>query len=368
MQVIISLIIKEFKQIFRSKAMVGILFIIPIVQTFILGFATENEVKNIKIMIADLDRSTYSQELVRQLEHSDRFIVVAKAANPNEINQAISDWKVRIGLVIPAGFEKDIYRQQVPNIAVIMDGIDGNSTGIALGYLQQIIVSFAKSTPARVVPKVSSLQVDERMWYNLNMRGAQFMVPGIVVILVTAVSMMLSSMSLVREKEIGTLEQLMVTPINKWQLLTGKLLPFLFLSFVELFLALGIAQQIFSIHMEGSYVLLALCAFSYLFATLGLGILISTFTSSQQQAMFFSWFFLVFCIMLSGLFIPIDNMPYSIRQVTWLNPMRYFVTLMREIFQKGNTLTYLWKELAVMSAYGVGIFLVSVAKFHKKLN
>ncbi|MCK4560188.1 MAG: ABC transporter permease, partial [Calditrichia bacterium] len=212
------------------------------------------------------------------------------------------------------------------------------------------------------------IQMEERMWFNEDLDNAQYMIPGIIAVLITVVSMMLSSINLVREKEIGTLEQLMVTPLKRHELLIGKILPFLILTFVELGIVLIFGQIIFSVQVKGSYLLLASLSFLFLFTTLGLGIFISTITSTQQQAMFVSWFILVFMIMVSGFFIPIDNMPGFMQKLTYLSPMRYYLYIVRDIIQKDASLFYLLKDVIPMTIYGLLIFVASTIKFQKRIS
>ncbi|MCB0264111.1 MAG: ABC transporter permease, partial [Calditrichaeota bacterium] len=296
----------------------------------------------------------------------------------------------------PPDFQRDLQRNQQPDLQIIVDGLDGNTAGVAIGYAQGILTEYAAkylqnprqqtalmaalsassgdgeslqnqlSAAQRNRPHTVSMQ--QRMWYNLNLDSAQYMVPGIVALLLTIISMMLSSISLVREREIGTLEQLMVTPLKRYQLLLGKLLPFLILAFIEFFVVLQAAQIIFSIHMQGSYVLLGWMTLLYLFTTLGLGVFVSTVTGSQQQAFFVSWFFLVFMIMMSGLFIPIENMPQILQKLTYLNPLRYFIAIVRDVFQKGATAPFLIREALPMALLGLLIFTFSVLNFRKRVQ
>lgn len=223
-------------------------------------------------------------------------------------------------------------------------------------------MQFSGGHSARIV------QLEERMWFNENLDNAQYMIPGIICVLLTVISMMLSSINLVREKEIGTLEQLMVTPIKKYQLLLGKILPFLILTFIELGIVMFLGRLIFSVDVRGSYMLLAGLSFLFLFTTLGIGIFISTITNTQQQAMFVSWFFMVFMIMISGFFIPIDNMPDFIQKLTYLNPMRYYLYIVRDIIQKDADLIYLLKDAIPMTLYGLLIFAASTLKFQKRVS
>jgi ABC-2 type transport system permease protein len=366
LQPIIYLIRKEFRQVFRTREMIMMLFIMPIIQTLILGFAITSEVKHLKLLVVDLDDSRTSRELVRRFTRNDRFDVVGYSPDVRAVAEDIRKWRAQAGLVIPRGFEQDWKNGLKPQVGLAMDAIDGNTAGVAAAYAQQILAGFAATLVPAGTP--NPWAVEDRMWYNPGLVNAQFMIPGLVVIIVTMVSMMMSSMALVKEKEIGTLEQLMVTPITKLQLLIGKLFPFLALTFVELAVSLTAGQLLFGIRMNGSYLLLAGLALLYLFTTLGIGLLVSTLTQTQQQAMFFSWFFMVFMILLSGLFIPIENMPPVIGKITLLNPMRYFVAIMREIFQKADTLTHMWRDVLPMTAYGMTIFTVAVVAFRKRVR
>ncbi|RMG33465.1 MAG: ABC transporter permease, partial [Methanobacteriota archaeon] len=309
----------------------------------------------------------------RAFTQTDRFDLIGYLNSIEEVKTAIHSWEAQIALVIPPHFGKQLQRKQQPEIQLIADGLDGNTAGVALGYARSILSGISQRllwSPAfRVKLKnVHLASMEERLWYNPNINNAQYMVPGIVVVLLTLIPSMLTAMSLVREKEIGTLEQLLVTPLKKQYLLMGKLLPFLILAIVEMILVLKAAEYIFDIRMQGSYTLLGGLALLYLFTTLGLGIMVSTITHTQQQAMFVSWFFMVFMLLMSGLFIPIENMPPVLQKITYLNPMRYFMYIIRDIFQKASTLPYLWKDILPMTILGVSIFSVSVLTFHKRVG
>ncbi len=372
MQAIRALMRKEFAQVFRTKEMLALIFGIPLIQMTVLGFTITNEVKHISLIIADRDNSVISRQIGQAFTQTDRFDFLGFESDFDKIMERVHDWDAQMALVIPPNFARDIRRGRKPAIQVVVDGLDGNTAGIALGYAQgiltrqagEIAIGLLRKNPVTPQPQINPLF---RLWYNMNLDSAQFMVPGIVVVLLTIISMMLSAMSLVKEKEIGTLEQLMVTPLHKYQLLLGKILPFLLLAFFELGLVMFAAQWIFNIHMHGSYVLLFVLAFFYLFTTLGLGIFVSTITGTQQQAMFVSWFFMLFLLLLSGLFIPIENMPQAVKILTYLNPMRYFMYIMRDIFQKGAGFTQLLVDIIPMTVYGVLIFTVSVLKFRKRV-
>jgi ABC-2 type transport system permease protein len=372
MQQIISILKKEFKQIFRTREMVAVIFGIPLIQMVILGFTITNEVKNVSLLIADQDNSQMSREVVRAFGQTDRFNIIAYELDRNIIEQEIQSWRAQMAIIIPQNFSRDMQRSQKPAIQILVDGLDGNTAGVAIGYAQGILSQLAKNSfipaaPGMATQKQHAVQSEERMFYNLNLDNAQYMIPGIVVVLLTIISMMLSAVNLVREKEIGTLEQLLVTPLTRSQLLFGKLLPFLILTFIELFIVMICAKFIFSIHVQGSYLLMGALAALFLFTTLGLGIFVSTITSTQQQAMFVAWFMMVFMIMMSGFFIPIENMPDILQKTTYLNPMRYFLYITRDIIQKGASFRYLLSDVIPMTVYGLVIFILSVMNFHKRL-
>jgi ABC-type multidrug transport system permease subunit len=372
MQPILSMLKKEFKQIFRTREMMAIIFGVPLAQMVILGYTITNEVKNISLLIADNDRSTISREIMQSFEHTDRFHIIGYEYDQQKIKDAIQNWQAQLVIVIPVNFGRDLIRNSKPELQLLVDGLDGNSAGIALGYAQGILYQWAETylNSFSVKPSVLNahqIVMQDRVWYNLNLDNAQYMIPGIVVVLVSVISMMLSGINLVREKELGTLEQLMVTPLKRYQLLLGKIVPFLILTFIEMAVVMTAAQFIFSVKVQGSYLLLALLAFLFLFSTLGLGIFVSTITSTQQQAMFVAWFFMVFMLMMGGFFIPIANMPPILQKITYLNPMRYFLSILRDIFQKGSTLRYLMIDIIPMTLYGFLIFTISVIKFHKRV-
>jgi len=363
---------KEFAQIFRTREMVAIIFGIPMIQMIILGFTITNEVKNVSLLIVDQDNSHVSREIARAFSNTDRFVVFDYDTDVQNVKEAIHNWKVQAALVIPSNFGRDLIRKQKPEIQILVDGVDGNTAGVAMSYAQGILTNFARShlaNPSQIKLHKDShiVQIEDRMWFNPNLDNAQYMIPGIVVTLITIISMMLSAINLVREKEIGTLEQLMVTPLKRYQLLVGKLLPFLILTFIEMGVVMTVAYIVFSVKVSGSLFLLAGMATLFLFATLGLGILVSTISATQQQAMFISWFFMVFMMLMSGFFIPIENMPTVLQKITYLNPLRYFMFIVRDIIQKGSPFQYLLVDAVPMTVYGLTIFIIAILNFHKRV-
>lgn len=388
MQAILYLLQKEFRQVFRDRAMLFIMFAAPVVQTIVLGFAMTVDVKNIKIVIYDADKSAISREICRRFEANPYFTFLGYAESPAEIRSRLDKWQAQAGLFIEPNFARKLQRREKPAIQIVLDGLDGNSAGIAMGYVQGVISEFAEniaipgsapfvvspsgsgseSSHRLAIPQAMPLVAETRFWYNLNLNSKNFMVPGLVGVLLTLVTMFLTSMGLVREKEIGTLEQLMVTPITSMQLITGKVLPFLLIGLVELNIMLAVAFIVFDLQLAGSYLLLVCVSLLYFLTTLGLGVFISTLAETQQQAMFISWFFMIFIILMSGFLTPIANMPEFWQNVTYLNPARYFVNLIREIFLKATPLPYLWGEIIPLGVFGLLIISASALKFRKRIS
>ncbi len=398
MQPILYLIQKEFRQIFRDRSMVFIMFFAPIVQMIVLGFAITVDVTNVKTIIADYDKSVASRELARGFENNPYFSVLGRADGTTEIRQQIDSWQAQMAIVIPRDFGRDLQRGLRPGVQIIADGIDGNTAGIALGYARGVLsdyiaqLSVTRTRMPHAQPgfvatnsnsngnsthiqgsltppaKISIVDPQTRMWHNLDLESKNYMVPGLIAVLLTMISLFLSSMGLVREKELGTLEQLMVTPIKTWQLILGKVLPFLILGFCELGLMLAVAFVAFQLEVAGSIALIFGLASLYLLSTLGLGLFISTLAQTQQQAMFISWFFMIFMIFMSGFLFPIENMPDFVQKLTYLDPMRYFVIILREIFLKGSAAEFLVEEIALLVVFAVAILTMSTLKFQKRIS
>ena len=385
MKQVLYLIQKEFRQVFRDKPMLFIIFFVPVVQMVVLGFAITIDVKNVSTVIVDFDRSSLSREIARRFQNSPYFDVKGHTSSLSKVRSGLDDWRFQLAVVVPRHFGRDVERGLRPGVQILVDGVDGNTAGIALGYATGLLGDLAtvtvraasrsvvttsgataSSTPA-AVPGISSVVPETRLWYNLDLESKNYMVPGLIAVLLTIISMFLTSMGLVREKEMGTLEQLLVTPIRTWQLILGKVLPFLMLSFVELVLMLIIAFLVFGLTIEGSVLLLFCLAGLYLLSTLGLGIFISTLAQTQQQALFIAWFFMVFLIFMSGFLFPIENMPFFIQKLTYLDAMRYFMTIVREIFLKGSPPRFLLGEIAILAGIGACILFLSSLRFRKRV-
>ena len=357
---------KEFKQIFRNKTMVGLIFGMPILQLFILSYAADFEVKNINIFIEDNDKTPVSLELIHKIGSSNYFDI-KDVATYNEGLKLVERNKADVILTIPQEFEKKINTGESTNLAITVDAINGSKAGITINYLQNIIQQFSKQqlTSKIKIDVIPGIDVINRNWYNPTLDYKVFMVPGILVLLITMISLFLSSMNIVREKEIGTIEQLNVTPIKKREFVIGKLLPFLVLGILEFTIGLLIATFWFHTPIEGSVPLLYGFTTVYLILILGMGMFISTFTDTQQQAMFIAWFFSVIFILMSGLFTPIESMPHWAQIISDFNPIKYYVDVIRLVMLKGSSFANVSHQFAIIVIYAIVLNTLAILNYRK---
>ncbi len=375
MRKIIFIMQKEFIQVLRDKLMLRAIFIMPIIQMLILGYTITTDIKRTPVVICDLNNSFISRELTNGFKHSEYFNIKYYEKSRDQVANYLDQAKAAIALVIPHNFSKDLYRNQKPVVQILVDGQDSNSSLIAMGYANNIIQSFIKEKiqeklqqNPQIANKIHFVNPETRIWYNPNLVAQNYMVPGIIVILLTIITTMLTGMGIVREKEIGTLEQLMVTPIKPYQLMIGKTVPFAILGFLEIIFALFIAKLWYNIPILGNLGLLGLFALIFMFTTLGIGIFISTISKTQQQAMFLAWFMMLFALLMSGFLFPIENMPQFLQYFTYINPVRYFMTVVRELFLKGSGLSYLWPQGLVMLVFSLVIISLSALRFQKRIK
>ncbi|HED09388.1 MAG TPA: ABC transporter permease [Caldithrix abyssi] len=374
MKRIYYLVRKEFRQILREPAYIGILFIMPVVQIILLGYAITTDVKNIKVGIVDLDQSPMSERLVEAYTRNNSFIYYGSTDDERVLIRWLDDGRISLGMVIPLHFQRDLINGRQPDVQMVLDGVDGNSAGVVAAYAAQVTVALQKEWLPKVPPlqkKAAALHIttiEPRMWYNPDLKSVNNIVPGIIATLLTMVTLLVTAMSIVREKELGTLEQLMVTPLRKGELMIGKIIPFEIAGFLLVNVSILAAGWIFGIWIVGSVWTLYLMSLIFSLSTLGVGILTSTMARTQQQAMFIAWFFMVFSLLLSGFFIPIKNMPDIIQGLTYLNPMRYFMVVIREIYLKGTPLEFLWKEGVAMLTFGVASFVLATVRFSKRIG
>ncbi|WP_430399158.1 ABC transporter permease [Flavobacterium sp.] len=362
MKTILFIIQKEFKQIFRNKSMLPIIFILPLMQLVILSNAASFEVKNIKFSYIDNDHSSASRELISKFQASNYFNIISQFPSKKEANLQMQKGNVDIILEIPIHFERNLIKQQNTNLSVSINAIDGAAAGVSNVYITQIISGYNQSiqTQLQTYNQGSFVQPESIMtipsfWYNKTLNYKTFMVPGILVLLVTMLSLFLSSMNIVREKEVGTLEQINVTPIKKHQFIIGKLFPFWVIGLMVLTVGLTIAKLVFNVPILGNIFLIYGFTSIYLILILGIGLFISNHTETQQQAMFIAWFFTVIFILMSGLFTPIESMPNWAQKVTLLNPIRYFVEVIRMVMLKGAGFSDIKNQIAIITIYAFAI-------------
>ena len=359
MRTIGFIIQKEFKQIFRNKGMLPIIFVMPMVQLLILANAATFEIKNIKFAYLDNDRSPTSRALLEKFNASTYFNVLTDYASGKQANSAMLKGDVDVVLEIPPYFEKDLINDKHNQLGLTINAIDGATAGVESVYVSQIVQSFNKNIRTELMQfsdnlvKPVQITTIPSFWYNETLNYKTFMVPGILVLLVTMITLFLSGMNIVREKEIGTLEQINVTPILKRQFIIGKLFPFWIIGMGLLTIGLIIAKLVFDIPIVGSLVLMYAYTSIYIFVVLGIGLFISNFTDTQQQAMFIAWFFMVIFILMSGLFTPIESMPKWAQAITEFNPIKYFVEVMRMVMLKGSSFTDILPQFAKTLVYAI---------------
>ena len=374
MKTILFIIQKEFKQIFRNKGMLPIIFILPMLQLVILSNAASFEVKNIKFSYIDNDHSSQSRNLISKFEASNYFDVLQQFSSKKQADIAMEKGTVDVILEIPNHFERNLLKYKKENLSLSINAIDGAAAGVTNVYIMQIISGFNQNIQTELMQfkdadfvQPVSIETIPSFWYNKTLNYKTFMVPGILVLLVTMLTLFLSSMNIVREKEVGTLEQINVTPIKKHQFIIGKLFPFWVLGLVILTVGLIIAKVIFNVPILGNIFLIYGFTAIYLILILGIGLFISNHTETQQQAMFIAWFFTVIFILMSGLFTPIESMPKWAQNMTLFNPIRYFVEVIRMVMLKGATFQDVKTQLGIIFVYAFAINGLAVWSY-KKVN
>jgi ABC-2 type transport system permease protein len=375
---------KEFSQTLRDPRRRALLFAPPLIQLILFGYAVNMDVEHTRTAWMDLDRTVESRELLASFIGSQYFKVVATPEHEEDITSLVDNRDVQAVVRILPGFARDIYRGETASVQVLVDGTNSNTASIISGYASHIIAGYASKVlaaqkNAQLVPRteaiggpiaslIPTLTVESRVWFNPDLASRVYFVPGVIVNIIALITIMLTAMSIVREKEIGTMEQLMVTPIRPIELILGKLLPFAIIGIFEVALVVTAALFIFKTPMRGSLFLLFFCAVLFLLSTLGIGLFISTISRTQQQSMMSSFFFFMPAMLLSGFAFPIRNMPEFVQYITYLNPVRYFMQIVRGIFLKGVGVEALWQEMSALAVFGIVILGVSAMRFHKRLD
>lgn len=368
------MLIKESLQIFRDPKMRGIIFVMPVLQVLVFGYAVTLDVEHIRTAIYDLDNSVASREFVARFERSGYFDVVRRVQSADELKRLIDRGEVAAAFQINSGFADDLRLGRIAEVQLIVDGTDSNTAGVVLDYSGKIAMQISQDVLITRFTRVRGafetpgrIELETRTWFNENLESRNFYVPGVIAIVVMLITLMLTSMAVVREKEIGTIEQIMVTPITPAEFILGKTLPFALIGFADVVLVTVVGVFWFDVPIRGSLLLLFGATALYLMTTLGIGLLISTVSRTQQQAMMSAFFFYCPAVLLSGFMFPIANMPQVVQWLTYLNPLRYFLVVVRGIFLKGVGPEILWPQMLALALLGVAMLWLASSRFQKTL-
>lgn len=368
------MLVKEFIQILRDPRMKGVIVLMPIVQAMVFGYTVSTDVSNVRTAIFDLDGTAESRELVARFVDSAWFRVVERVDTDARAQDLMDRGQVRAVIRMNAGFGEAVRNGRGAQVQVLVDGTNSSTAGLVLNYAGAITGRFnetvvterlARATGTK--PGTSSIALVSRAWFNENLESRRFYVPGVIALIVALVTLMLSSMAVVREKEIGTIEQIMVTPIRQVEFILGKTIPFALIAYLDVFLITGIAVFWFDVPIRGGLPLLFVATTLFLMSTIGIGLLISTVSRTQQQAMMSAFFFYFPAVLLSGFMFPIANMPTVVQWLTLANPLRYFLVIIRGVFLKGVGLSVLWEQMAALAVLGLAMLGLASSKFKKTL-
>lgn len=377
------LIRKEFLQIFRDRTLVGMLFIMPMVQLLILSNAATFEVKSARVYVVDRDHSDMSRGVVNRLAASGRFIPSGVSSSMQQADEAMLDRRVEMILVLPEGFERDLMRNRRAFAQIVLNAEDGSAAGVIQSYAGEILASYSAELGAEISPSPAAIgarsgapphpgqpviEVSRRGWYNPELDYRDYMIPGILVQLVTMVGTLLTAMNIVREKESGTLDQLNVTPVTRSTFIAAKLLPLWSLGMLELAMGLTLARVVFDVPMRGSLAIVFLAAALYLVAALGVGLWVSTVVETQQQAMFVTFAILMVYLLMSGLFTPVRGMPHWAQYAAYFNPVMHFTQLMRAVLLKGAGFVDVSQQLGVLAVSGAVVLTLAVRQYRKRAD
>jgi ABC-2 type transport system permease protein len=366
MQRLRFLVWKEFLELRMNPRLFGVVIVAPIIQLTLLGYAATTDVHDVPVVVADGDRSALSRELIAAFAASRNFSIVATVTTVEGIEPFLERGTAWLALSIPAGYGEAVEAGRGATVQLVADGTDSNSTTVALGHATSLIGGHARELLARAGRPAPGVEARVRVWFNPRVESRFFMLPGVLALVLLVVTANLASMAIVREKELGTLEQLNVTPLRRWELIVGKLLPYGAIALVDVVLVVAVAVGWFEVPLRGSFLLLFAMCVLYVFSTLALGLFISTISNTQQQAMMTAtFFFLTPMIYLSGFIFPIENMPGVIQQFTYLIPLRYFLVIVRGIFLKGIGLELLWPQALALTAWGLAVLALAVGRSRK---
>lgn len=360
-----AIVAKEFRQVFRDPRMRVMLFLAPVLQLFVFGYAANTDIMHIRLDVLDRDHSPLSRTLVSRFVGSGYFTLVREVDTAAEAERDLDAGRASVFLDLPPALEGRAIAGKDPAVLLAVDGTDANTAGLTLGYASQITAAYARAQkPAGAPP----LTLESRAWYNENLESKNFYMPSLLAQIITAVTLMLTAMAIVREREVGTLEQLLVTPIRPIELILGKTLPFATIGVVDAAVSLAVVVGYFHVPLRGDLGLFFALVVLYMLTTLSGGLLISTISRTQQQAMMGGFLFLFPAILLSGFMFPTDNMPLPVRVLSYLDPLRYMMDALRALFLKGAGLALLWPDFFALGALGAAILAAAVWRFSATLE
>jgi len=362
---------KELRQLFRDPMMVRLMFGPPLLQLMVFGYAVNTDIRDTRTFILDQDRTAVSRRLVEGLTASNYFVVVGRGERPDDVTQALDHGRATIGIDIPQGFAADLASGRGARVQVLVDGTSANSANVAQGYVGLIVQRLSQNlggAGAQGHGGAPGVDLRARAWFNPDLKSRVYNVPAVAGLIVMLMGLSLTSMAVVREREIGTLEQLMVSPLKPIELIVGKTLPPVLVAVADLCLVASVAILWFHVPMRGSVLLLAAGSMCFILAAVGAGLLISTMASTQQEAFMSMFFFMMPTIILGGFMFPVANMPVFFQWLSLLDPLRHYLELVRGIFLKGAGLDALWKQLAALAVMGPGLLWFAVTRFHKTIE
>ena len=365
MRTLLFLLRKEFLQIFRDRLMVGQMVLMPIIQLLLLSSAATFEVKIARLYVVDRDHTVASRALVERLRASGRFVVAGGSSSMQRADAALMARDAGAILVIPTDFERSLVRERGDTVQLVLNAEDGAAAGVTASYASQVVASYARE---RSGPAAPAIDVRTRGWYNPALDYRDYMVPGILVQLVTVIGTLLTAMNIVRERELGTLDQLSVTPLSRSAFIAAKLIPLWCIALLELALGLAVARFVFHVPMRGSLPLVFGAAAAYLIAALGMGLFVSTLVATQQQAMFVTFFIVMIYLLMSGLFTPVRSMPTWAQWMTEVNPVKHFIVIMRAILLRGAGLRDILRPLSILATFGAVVLALAVRQYGRRVG
>jgi len=369
------LFVKELIQVLRDKRLRMALIFPPLFQLIIFGYAANLDVKHIRTAVRDLDQSVESRDLIARFSSSKYFDIVSFPQTPKEIEALIKKGEIALSIEIPSGFSRKLKKGDTASVQILIDGTESNTAMIALGYISRILSDFSTMVLVKRLDRAgmtgfeeAGVEVEHRTWFNPNFESRLFFIPGVIASIAFLVPIILTAQAVVREREIGTLEQIMVTPLRPWELVVGKTLPFALLGLLDVVMIALIGVFWFEVPLRGSPWVLLLGNVLFLMSSVGIGLFISTISSTQQQAQISTFFFSMPAFILSGFVFPLENLPAWIQYLTYANPLRYFLVIIRGVFLKGNGLEILWPQMLALAILGGLMILMSSLRFQKRLK